>query len=108
MKNGLSDSKDSALFWTAIRSLAVWTGNSAMAIFAAGSTGRCNTGVKSFRWGVEPQSFKWPFVGLARHFVQMHLRIRRRVGSLRKILSEQTGGVLVGGAAVGTSLIAMT
>jgi hypothetical protein len=28
----------------------------------AGSTGRCNTGVKSLCWGFESQGFPWPFV----------------------------------------------
>src|ERR1700730_8356369 len=28
----------------------------------AGSTGRCNTGVKSLCWGFESQGLPWPFV----------------------------------------------
>ena len=30
--------------------------------FGAGSTGRCNTGVKSLCWGFECQGLPWPFV----------------------------------------------
>jgi hypothetical protein len=43
-----------------------------------GSTGRCNTGVKSLRWGFECQSLTWPFVELTSHFVQMSLRMHRQ------------------------------
>src|SRR5450432_2082588 len=56
----------------------------------AGSTGRCNTGVKSLRRGFELQGLTWPFVELTRHFIQMGLRVHRQVGSLRKVLSQQT------------------
>jgi ABC-type glycerol-3-phosphate transport system substrate-binding protein len=31
-------------------------------ISPAGSTGRCNTGVKSLCWGFESQGLPWPFV----------------------------------------------
>jgi hypothetical protein len=31
-------------------------------LFRAGSTGRCNTGVKSLCWGFECQGLPWPFV----------------------------------------------
>ena len=65
---------------------------------AAGSTGRCNTGVKSLCWGCKSQGLAWAFVELARHFVEMGLRVHRQVGFLRKILSQQTIGVLVGSA----------
>jgi len=65
---------------------------------AAGSTGRCNTGVKSLCWGCESQGLAWSFVELARHFVEMSLRVHRQVGSLGKILSQQTIGVLIGSA----------
>src|ERR1039457_6284393 len=65
---------------------------------SAGSTGRCNTGVKSLCWGFELQRLPWSFVELTRHFVQMGLRVHRQVGSLRKVLSQQTIGVLVGTA----------
>src|SRR5450830_1210539 len=61
----------------------------------ASSTGRCNTGVKSLCWAFELQGLTWPFVELTRHFVQMGLRVHRQVGSLRKVLSQQTIGVLV-------------
>src|SRR5665811_765828 len=64
--------------------------------WAAGSTGRCNTGVKSLRRGFELQGLSWPFVELTGHFVQMGLRVHRQVGSLGKILSQQTVGVLIG------------
>src|SRR5476651_1375738 len=64
----------------------------------ASSTGRCNTGVKSLCWGFEFQSLAWPFVELTCHFVQMSLRVYRQVGSVRKILSQQTIGVLIGTA----------
>src|ERR1017187_7910772 len=64
----------------------------------AGSTGRCNTGVKSLCRGFELQGLTWPFVELTGHFVQMGLRVHRQVGSLGKILSQQTVGVLIGSA----------
>ena len=67
-------------------------------LLGVGSTGRCNTGVKSLRWGFECQSLTWPFIELTRHFIQMGLRVNRQVGSLRKVLSQQTIGVLVGTA----------
>src|SRR6266849_2618279 len=70
------------------RSPYVWFG-------VAGSTGRRNTGVKSLCWGVKLQGLTWPFVELASHFVQIGLRVRRQVGALRKILSQQAIGVLV-------------
>ena len=62
----------------------------------AGSTGRRNTGVKSLCWGFELQRLPWPFVELTRHFVQIGLRVHRQVGSLGKVLSQQTVGVLIG------------
>src|SRR5271169_2255130 len=64
----------------------------------AGSTGRCNTGVKSLCWGFKLQGLSWPFVELTRHFVEMSLRVHRQVSPLRKVLSQQTVGVLVGPA----------
>src|SRR5450755_203057 len=64
-------------------------------LMTAGSTGRRNTGVKSLCRGFELQGLAWPFVELTCHFVQMGLRVRRQVGSLRKVLSQQTIGVLV-------------
>src|ERR1035437_2670557 len=67
-------------------------------LWVAGSTGRCNTGVKSLRGGFELQGLSWPFIELTRHFVQMGLRVHRQVGSLGKILSQQTVGVLIGSA----------
>jgi hypothetical protein len=63
--------------------------------WVAGSTGRRNTGVESLRWGLKLQGLSWPFVELARHFVEMGLRVHRQVGALRKVLSQQTIGVLV-------------
>ena len=69
-----------------------------MSLMVAGSIGRCNTGVKSFRRGFELQGLSWPFVELTGHFVQMGLRVHRQVGSLGKILSQQTVGVLIGSA----------
>src|SRR5450759_1751144 len=54
-------------------------------LLAAGSTGRCNTGVKSLRWGFELQGLTWSFIELTRHFVQIGLRVHRQVSSLRKV-----------------------
>ena len=45
----------------------------------AGSTGRCNTGVKSLGWGFKLQGLAWSFVELARDFVQIGLRVHRQV-----------------------------
>src|SRR5882724_1010587 len=68
----------------------------AMSAFrGAGSTGRRNTGVKSLCWGFKLQGLTWPFVELTSHFVQIGLRVRRQVGALRKVLSQQAIGVLV-------------
>src|SRR5712691_8146480 len=72
----------------------------------AGSTGRRNTGVKSLCRGFESQGLAGPLVELARHFVQVSLRVHRQVGSLRKILSQQTIGVLIGTALPRTLRIA--
>jgi hypothetical protein len=55
----------------------------------AGSTGRRNTGVISLCWGVKLQGLTWPFVEPTSHFVQIGLRVRRQVGALRKVLSQQ-------------------
>ena len=49
--------------------------------------------VKSLRWGFKLQGLAWPFVELTRHFVEIGLRVPRQVGSLRKVLSQQTIGV---------------
>ena len=63
--------------------------------WAAGSTDRRNTGVKSLCWGFKLQGLTWPFVELTRHFVQMGLRVHRQVGALGEVLSQQTIGVLI-------------
>ena len=59
---------------------------------------QCNTSIESLCRGFKSQSLSWPFVELTCHFVQMGLRIHRQVGSFRKILSQQTIGVLIGTA----------
>src|SRR5207344_3235536 len=61
----------------------------------AGSTGRRNTGIKSLCRGFKLQGLTWPFVELTSHFVQTGLRMHRQVGALRKVLSQQTIGVLI-------------
>src|SRR5882724_7870489 len=63
--------------------------------WAAGSTGRRNTGVKSLCWCFKLQGLTWSFVELTSHFVQMGLRVHRQVGALRKVLSQQAIGILV-------------
>src|ERR1039458_7155935 len=65
---------------------------------SAASTDRRNTGVKSLCWGFKLQGLAWSLVELTCHFVQIGLRVCRQVGSLRKVLSQQTIGVLVGTA----------
>src|SRR6266852_5106553 len=77
-----------------------------MSGFAAGSTGRRNTGVKFLCWGFKSQGLAWPLIELAGYFVEMGLRVHRQVGSFRKILSQQTIGVLVGTALPWTLRIA--
>ena len=52
--------------------------NERLVFGGVGSTGRCNTGVKSLRWGFECQSLTWPFVELTSHFVQMGLRALKK------------------------------
>src|SRR5437879_734088 len=59
------------------------------------STGRRNTGAKSFCWGFKLQGLTWSFVELTSHFVQIGLRVHRQVGALWKVLSQQAIGVLV-------------
>ena len=71
-----------------------------------GSTGRCNTGVKSLRWGFECQSLTWPFVELTSYFVQINLRMHRQVGPLREVLPQQSIGVFIGTALPRTLRIA--
>src|SRR5664279_2762657 len=66
--------------------------------WSAGSTDRRNTGVKSLCWGFKLQGLTGPFVELTRHLVQMGLRVHRQVCSLRKVLSQQPIGVLIGAA----------
>jgi hypothetical protein len=53
-----------------------WLLAAGVRLFAVGSTSRCNTGVKSLRWGFECQSLTWPFVELTSYFVQISLRMR--------------------------------
>src|SRR5712691_6676567 len=60
------------------------------------SVSRRNTGVKFLCRGFKSQGLAWPLIELAGHFVEMGLRVHRQVGSFRKILSQQTIGVLVG------------
>src|SRR5262252_2173658 len=62
----------------------------------AGSSGRRNTGTKSFGWGLEAQSLAWSFIELPSHPVELRLRVDREVGSLGKILPQQPIGVLIG------------
>src|SRR6478752_3949860 len=62
---------------------------------AAGSTGRRNTGIKSLCWGFKLQGLTWSFIELTSHFVQIGLRMHRQVGAFRKVLSQQTIGVLI-------------
>jgi hypothetical protein len=70
--------------------------NERLVFGGVGSIGRCNTGVKSLRWGFECQSLTRPFVERTSHFVEMSLRMHRQVGPLREVLPEQTIGVFIG------------
>jgi hypothetical protein len=63
--------------------------------WTAASTGRRNTSVKSLRWGFKLQGLTRPFIELTRYFVEMSLRVHRQVGALRKVLPQQTIGVLI-------------
>src|SRR5258708_21905861 len=58
------------------------------------------------RRGFKSQGLAWPLIELAGYFVEMGLRVHRQVGSFRKILSQQTIGVLVGTALPWTLRIA--
>src|SRR5271169_736086 len=75
-------------------------------LLLVGSTGRCNTGVKSLRWSFECQSLTRPFVELTSDFVEMSLRIHRQVGPIREVLPQQTVGVFIGTALPRTLRIA--
>ena len=59
------------------------------------STGRRNTLAKSLCWRLEVQRFSGPLVELARHLVQLSLRVRREVNSLGEVLAQQAIGVFV-------------
>ena len=63
---------------------------------SAGSSGRCNTSIKSFGWGCKSQSFAWSFVELPSHFVELGLRVHGQVSPLRQVLPKQTVGVFIG------------
>jgi hypothetical protein len=41
------------------------------------------------------QGLTWPLVELTRHVVQIGLRVHRQVSAFRKVLSQQTVGVLI-------------
>src|ERR1700730_11073938 len=56
----------------------------------AGSSGRCNTSIKSFGWGCKSQSLAWSFVELPSHFVELGLRVHGQVSPLRQVLPQQT------------------
>src|SRR3974390_1488107 len=75
-------------------------------LYPAGSTDRRNTCVKSLCWGFKPQGLTRPLVELACHSVQVSLRVDRQVSSFRKVLSQQTIGVLIGTALPRTLRIA--
>ena len=62
----------------------------------AGSSGRCNTSIKSFGWSCKSQSLAWSFVELPSHFVELGLRVHGQVSPLRQVLPQQTVGVLIG------------
>src|SRR6478735_5178464 len=66
------------------------------ALPGAGSSGRCNTSIKSFGWGCKSQSLAWSFVELPSHFVELGLRVHGQVSPLRQVLPQQTVGVLIG------------
>src|SRR5664280_3899503 len=70
-----------------------WLGNVRCA--PAASTDRRNTSVKSLCWGFKLQGLAWSLVELTRYFVEMSLRVHRQVGALRKVLPQQTIGVLI-------------
>ena len=53
-------------------------------LWAVVSTGRRNTLAKSLCWRLEVQRFPGPLVELARHLVQLGLRVRREIGPLGK------------------------
>ena len=53
--------------------------------YTAGSSGRCNTGIKLFGWGCKSQGCTWPFVELPSHFVELCLRVHGQVDPLRKV-----------------------
>jgi hypothetical protein len=70
------------------------------------STSRCNTIVKSLRWGFECQNLTAPFAELTSHFVQISLRMHRQVGPLREVLPQQSIGGFIGTALPWTLRIA--
>ena len=63
---------------------------------SAGSSGRCNTSIKSFGWGCKSRSLAWSFVELPSHFVELGLRVHGQVSPLRQVLPKQTVGVFIG------------
>src|SRR5262245_53726734 len=53
------------------------------------STGRRNTLAKSLCWRLEVQRFSGPLVELARHLVQLGLRVRGEIEALGEVLAQQ-------------------
>ena len=64
-------------------------------VWGALSTGRRNTLVESLRWRVEVQCFSGPLVELARHRIELGLRVGSEVGSSGKVLSQKPIGIFV-------------
>ena len=61
----------------------------------AGSTGRCNTGLKFTRRSLKTQGLSRALIETQRDLVEMGLGVRRQVGAAGKILSQQPVGVFV-------------
>ena len=73
---------------------------------AAVSIGRRNTGVESLCRRFKSQRLARALVEPSRDVVQVFLRVYRQIRSLRKILSQQPIGVLIGSALPGASRVA--
>src|SRR5215831_7930375 len=75
---------------------AFWGPRVNVRIEGAGSSGRCNTGTKSFGRGLEAQSLAGPFIELPSHSVELRLLVHCQIRSLGEVLPQQAVGVLIG------------
>jgi hypothetical protein len=67
---------------------AVLEGNATYPLPAAGSTGRCNTGLKFTRRSFKAQGLSRALIEAQSYFVEIGLSVVGQVGFLREVLSQ--------------------